>query len=122
MQKGILGLLFLSFFGLGLAYAQDRKKPTEGSAAYAPTKVEWLELELNAVARQEMTTLNNFSLSYVNTHDEETITIYVHHTRKADRELITLAVDGARKLIELRAKHHGWDGWLKIKEKIVMYQ
>lgn len=99
------------------ALAQPAKAAPPGLQSYVPTRIEWLSLVLNSQLRQDATVDNPFSVNIVNT-DHETILIFVRYHPNVNREIMNMAIDTAREVINITAKSYGWDKWVKIKERI----
>ena len=90
-----------------------------GFQPYTPNRIEWLVLVLQTQLRQDQTVDSPFSLNVVAT-DHETILIFVTYQPNADRVIMNMAVDTARKVIQITTKGYGWSSWVKIKERIEM--
>lgn len=102
-------------------WAQSAPK-MEGSEPYTPTKLEWLALRLNANHRTNLLdTDDEFMLIFVPIHKTDTIRILVYYDPEADRKVMNMTVDAARKAIDIIAEGKGWDGWVQIKEEINMF-
>jgi hypothetical protein len=106
----------------GVAVSFQQPADLQGWKPYTPSRLEWLALELNAESRQEATSESPFMLSFAALEKTDTILIYVRYLPDADRGLINLAVDGARRLVDLKAKHRGWDSWLRTEAKLTLHQ
>lgn len=104
------------------ALAQDRVMPLQGKQPYTPSRLEWLAVELNVNMRISFLGGNHHSLDLVPIEAEDAILIYVRYSPNVNREEMNKNIDTARKVIQLRAKKHGWDGWVKIKEDIEMVE
>ena len=63
---------------------------------------------------------NPFSL-FVIQADYETLLIFVRYQATVDREIMNGKIDTAREVIMSTAKSHGWDKWVKIRERVEMY-
>jgi hypothetical protein len=114
-------LLFLISVPLSICAEQTKSLP-EGMKPYIPTRLEWLAMELNANYRTEMHDLEGYMLSFIPLEAENTILIYVGHSRQTHRGAMNIGIDNARKLIEKTAKSRGWNSWLKVKEKIELIE
>jgi hypothetical protein len=101
---------------LSVAHAQQAQN-RPGLQPYIPNRIEWLGLVLNSQLRQDAAIESPFSLNVVNS-DHETILIFVRYQANVDREIMNMAVDTAREVIQITAKSYGWDRWVKIKERI----
>ena len=113
----IVALVITSYQSGGRAHAQAKLAP--GLEPYTPTRIEWLTMDLEASNRVELSSETGCSLDYA-TADSDTVTIFVRHLPTADRRIINMAVDTARKLITSSAKRYGWDGWVRVREDIEM--
>lgn len=67
-----------------------------------------------------MTDDNGYMLIFIPIQNADAITIFVRYMANVDREAMNIDIDSARKVIEIKTKSHGWDGWVKIQEKIEM--
>jgi len=119
----IAGTLAMGFVGgrLGnspeIVHAQATHLPP-GLEPYTPTKIEWLTLECQAELRDYSSLEGGgYSIDIANP-DFETIVIYVQYTPNVIREAMNAGIDGARKVIEMKAKWHGWETWVKVKEQM----
>jgi hypothetical protein len=114
----ILTVLFISAFSI---CAEQANLP-EGMKPYIPTRLEWLALELNASYRTDLHDLSGYMISFIPIEAENTILIYVGHTRQTHREAMNIAIGYAHKLIEKTSKSKGWNSWLKVREKIELIE
>lgn len=106
---------------LAFVGASSAQRPlAEGLQPYAPTRIEWLALELNAMARDELATDHPWSTAFARAADPNTITVWVRYQPWADRELINKAVDNAKRLARGYADGHGWS-WVRVAEDVKMY-
>jgi hypothetical protein len=111
-------LVFLICLQLSTAFAQPvESKP--GLQPYVPNRIEWLALVLNSQLRQDSTTDSPFNLSIVNSN-HETILIFVRYHPNMNREIMNMAIDTARKVIQITVNSYGWDKWVKVKESVEM--
>lgn len=101
----------------GAAIAAQIRQP-EGSQRYTPTRVEWLCVEYNAMARQELEGDNRFwrHATFRGT-DPNTVVISIGYLPGTDRDLLELAVKNAREEILALAQVRGWQ-WVKVAEDI----
>jgi len=44
--------------------------------------------------------------------------IYVRYLPTVNRQVMNIALDATRKVIDITAKNYGWDSWLKVREDI----
>lgn len=108
----------IASFILTTALAEPtQSKP--GLQPYVPNRIEWLALVLNSQLRQDVTVDSPYSLNIVNT-DHETILIFVRCWSNVDREILNMAVNTTREVIQITAKSYGWEKWVKIKERVKM--
>lgn len=97
-------------------------EPTQskpGLQPYVPNRIEWLALVLNSQLRQDPTVDSPYSVNIVNT-DHETILLFVRYQPNVNREVLNMAVDMAREVIQTTAKSYGWGKWVKVKERVEM--
>ena len=101
----------------GFANGQSQKSYHPGAEPYIPTRIEWLTTTLQASLREDELETERFQLQ-ITSPDSETILIYVRYLPDVNREVMNLAIDGARKVIQITAKGYGWDSWVKVREDI----
>ncbi len=90
-----------------------------GLTPYTPTKIEWLALDVRSQLQQNVSADSLFSLSVVHV-DHETLLIVVRYPPTVNREMMSSAVDSARRIIMTTAKSYGWENWVKIREQVEM--
>ena len=90
-----------------------------GLTPYTPTKIEWLALDVRSQLQQNVSADSLFSLSVVHV-DHETLLIVVRYPLTVNREMMSSAVDAARRVIMTTAKSYGWENWVKIREQVEM--
>jgi|GEM_PF-6364568 len=74
--KRFIAVASLFLMGIGaFALAQSRVSQHEGAKPYAPTRLEWLALEMNAGSRRDMTQQSPFGLNFVPVANEDAILI-----------------------------------------------
>lgn len=95
-----------------------QKNLPPGLEPYTPTKIEWMTLECQSALRQYDTLEGSGYFLDITSPDSETVLIYVRHTPQVVREEMNTSIDGARKVIQIIAKRHGWEGWIKVKEDV----
>ena len=110
-------LIVFFYLFVTTALAQQEKATPPGLQPYVPTRIEWLSLDLNSHLRQDATVDSPFTLNILNT-DHETILIFVRYSPNVNREILNMAIDTARKVINITAKSYGWDKWVKVKERV----
>lgn len=116
-------LFYILLFVLSSALiveAADVPKKLSGNQPYAPTRLEWLAVELNAELRVDLSEENGFALAFVPIGKEDTIVIYVRHLPSVNRKIMNMSIDTARKVIAVKAKYYGWSSWLKVREDVEM--
>ncbi|HTS36510.1 MAG TPA: hypothetical protein VMH04_12605 [Candidatus Solibacter sp.] len=103
----------------GILWAQSTRP---GDAPYAPTKLEWAALELQAKYAQDLGPDKHISMSFTPEYDG----VSVHCLLIYDRTVSAAQSKAARELTQMRvadfAKQKGWD-WLRVtfKEEAVQY-
>jgi hypothetical protein len=118
MKRVFLTLcLIASLLLSGACWAQQTGKP--GLLSYAPTRIEWLTTVLQAQLRQDFGDGNRFQL-LIASPDHETVLIYVRYLPSVNREVMNLAIQGARNVIDVTARGYGWSQWVKIREDVEM--
>ena len=97
------------------AYARGQEHP--GLVRYSPTRMDWLVLMCQASLREDSLDKNGYMLE-ITASDPETVVISVTYTADANRQIMNMSIDTARKVINMDAKGYGWDKWLKIHENL----
>jgi len=95
-------------------------KPHEGMEPYVPTRIEWLELELSATLRVDLSLDSEYAMDFVGDSARDTIEIVVKYLPTVNREIMNRSIDTAKKIIFRKAESHGWSSWLKVKESVEM--
>ncbi len=117
----ILCVLFVIFVHSLSSFSENRPtKLPAGAQPYTPSRLEWLALELNAEQRIELSEESGFAMTFVPVENENAILIFVRYLENVNREIMNTNIDTARKVISMKAKSHGWDSWLKVKEDVQM--
>ena len=101
-----------------VAFAQGRASQAEGSKPYAPSRLEWLAVDLNSTMHSDASAENEFTMSFVPIANEDALLIYVNYLPSVNRERMNLKVDTARQVIASMSMSKGWSSWLKVKEQI----
>ncbi len=91
-----------------------------GLTPYTPTESEWLALTMQASLRREAGPDHPYSLDILLV-DHDTLLILVRHPSTVNREMINKAIATAREAIRSRARSHGWDKWVKVREAVELY-
>lgn len=102
------------------AATTTEQRPTlsrPGLGAYTPSEGEWLALLMRAGLRREATPDRPYSLDIV-LADPQTLQIVVRHAPTMKRDQLNNTIEAAREAIRSTAKSHGWDKWVKIREKV----
>jgi hypothetical protein len=86
---------------------------------YIPTKMEWLITELEAAGRHEITSMSDYALDFASPNPD-TVFIVVLYPSTVDRQVMNIGIESARKAAEITIKGHGWENWVKIKERVQM--
>lgn len=113
LTVGLIACLLSS----GVSWAQQTGKP--GLLPYTPTRIDWLTTVLQAQLRQDFSGENRFQL-LIASPDHETVLIYVRYLPNVNREVMNLAIQGARDVINVTARGYGWSQWVKIREDVEM--
>jgi hypothetical protein len=91
----------------------------EGAIPYAPTRIEWLCLELNASLAEPLTGGREFSMDFTHADDDpDTLIIYVRYLPTVQRDVMNLAIDGAKNVIEIKKRQRRWT-WLNVREQVM---
>jgi hypothetical protein len=118
-RSTVLGVAFGAFLSLTLMSAQRTAHP--GSEPFTPTRMDWLIVELQACCRIDGLPVEGegFDLQFTNP-DSETVLIYVTYLPTVDRAAMNIAIDSARKIIDMKTKYYGWQDWVKVREDVHM--
>jgi len=118
-RSTILGAAFGAFLSLTLMSAQRTAHP--GSEPFMPTRMDWLIVELQACCRADGLPVEGegFDLQFTNP-DSETVLIYVTYSPTVDRAVMNIAIDAARKVIDIKTKSYGWQDWVNVREDVHM--
>lgn len=93
-------------------------KVDDGSTPYNPSRIEWLELTLNAGNRVEFSEITPFTVSFI-AKWPDTIVVYVSYYSDLtyqDRQMMEKYVAQARKQVGDLAQSFRWSSWLRIEE------
>jgi hypothetical protein len=93
------------------------QKTSPGMEPFTPVRIDWLVTTLQANLRESRLDDKKFTLN-ITASDPETVDIYVRYLPTVDRRTMNLSIETARKLILIKSKSYGWDGWVKIKEDV----
>jgi hypothetical protein len=94
----------------------------QGILPYTPTRLEWLAVEMNAYHRQQLTAEHPYMVTFVPLINDDTILIHVYYARSSDPVALNMALNGARKVLDITLHAKGWAGWVKVREQLVMHQ
>jgi hypothetical protein len=95
------------------------QKKESGDEPYAPTKLEWLAMRINALFRQAFQDADSYALDAREVHPNTLLlTAYVGPT--CERTTVNKPLEKLREVTEAIAKSYGWDDWLIIREKVVV--
>lgn len=98
------------------APAQNESHP--GSEPYAPRKLEWIALQMNAICgKKGNATSMSYDVSFVPDFANDALIIDVSHGPRANRTEMIEYLNLMRDLTNMKAEQLGWD-WLKVKEKV----
>ena len=101
-------------------WAQEQSAKLEGWKPYAPSRLQWLAVELNAGLRVPLSLEDGYSMDFVPIANEDAILIYVKYLPSVNREFMNMSINTAREVISMKSKSYGWSSWLKVKEKVQM--
>lgn len=115
MRKSLLNGLFAvcSVATLALARQSVGSTTEPGMLPYAPTRLEWLALDLEASYHQDFSRDSDYSLHYIS-KPPNTVVIYVHYVSEASAGTVDNAIDTAKQLVDQDASTHGWSSWVKV--------
>lgn len=102
--------------GVAAGVCLGREFRLQGGEAYAPTKLEWLALEIEASHRFSGLQPHGFNVGFWASPNDDAIVIAVQQLPNADRQSINIMVKTYRQVIQNYAQKHGWD-WVSIREE-----
>jgi hypothetical protein len=104
----------VSVFCTGAAMAQ---LPTPGLEPFVPTRLEWMEVYLNAGKGVPYSEKYGYGISYVADLGSDTMFVVAQFDEATvNEEIMENAINSAKGIVSLYAKRKGWDSWLVIKE------
>lgn len=105
-------LLLVCIAAMFCVAAQNKES---GSDPYTPTKLEWLCTYMNATFRVDADRGYQLTTHYAKPN---TLVFSFVIPPEADREFVHRSLQSVRQVVELEAKHRGWDQWLIMREEI----
>ena len=118
------GLVASRIFAAKSAVAQETgllsATMSPGKRPYIPTRMEWLDLYLNANYGYYFSE-NHFGLRFVRPADKpETIRITCYYLPMADSRIVYGTLAYTRKRTREVVKSYGWDSWVRIEQHVKM--
>ena len=126
--KGLALLVVVLVVGIAIgsvSLAQDKPKADvapklHGGESYTPRKLEWLALNLNAAFAVKHLHTQGYTMMFSPEDKTDTIVILlltdkVMTERQKFRMETSLIL--ARRVVPFLAKQHGWQDWVKVKER-----
>ena len=117
MSSRLVGLVAVGVLLSSLVLGQDQRP---GDAPYTPTRLQWLEVVLNAKYRME-SVAPIYKVSYVAGNDGKTMHLVVTHV-PMDLGRLNRVVDRYRDAITKTAHQYGFEGWVQIQEDVSIDQ
>lgn len=115
----LVAIVAVTESGLTLAQTEQAEKP--GAQAYSPSRLDWLATNLSAYYRKSMAA-DGYSIDYLPVGEEDAILILVRAYPQADAQAMQKDILAAHKLVTITAHSYGWDGWVKVKDKMEKQQ
>jgi hypothetical protein len=115
MATRIACLALASALAAAVVPAQEARP---GDKPYTPTRLEWLEVTLNAEYSAGLSD-DQYTVGFIAEADGRTIRLFVSYDPKVDRELLNHVVDTAKGTIMDTARGLKWD-WVQVKEDVTM--
>ena len=113
MKSGIIKSVFLILASAALVYSVATHAGTEplspGMQPYIPTRLEWLELSLQANSQEEDFTNPGYSyrVSYL-AKPPDTIVVLAQYSRGTSAGLVDRAIEHCKRTVEKQASSYGW--------------
>jgi hypothetical protein len=113
MAGCILGFAVLIYSVRPMNAGTDPVPP--GMLPYTPSRLEWLELDLQANFRSEdvIDPEISYSLSFF-ARRPNTIVVFVQHSKRTPARMVDRAVEHGKQTVEKAAAFYGWSNWVKI--------
>ena len=109
----LIGVAFLSALA-----AQASAQVSEGNKPFVPTRLEWLELYLNAGRGVAYAAEHGYAINYVaDPLKDEIVIVVVYHPDQVKEQVMRNAVRTAKQIVAVYAQTHDWP-WLKVREEI----
>ena len=89
-----------------------------GFEKYAPNRLEWLALQLNALFQRDDATQDRFSIYYLPGVDGESIHVQVNHFDDVDKEVMNMWIRRSKDSVLTMAEIYGWSSWIKVEADI----
>jgi hypothetical protein len=105
-------LPFVCVAALVCVAAQNKES---GNDPYTPTKLEWLCTYINSTFRVDHSGGYQLTAHY---SKPDTIVLLYYMPPDGDRQFVNTTLQEFREVVELEAKHRGWDRWLTIREQV----
>jgi len=112
-------LVFATFvYSVRAIHAGTDQPSYAGMLPYTPTRLEWLELNLEANFREEddVDPAIRYSINYV-ARPPNTIVIFAQYSKRTPAGLVDKAIEHCKRMAEKEASSRGWSQWVKIEVK-----
>jgi hypothetical protein len=105
----------LSIVAIATSVRAMQTKTSPGMLPYSPTRLEWLELDLQACFRTE-DNINPEASYAVNYYAKEpdTIVVLVQYSDHTSAKIVETAVEHAKRVAEKEVAGFGWSSWAKV--------
>lgn len=108
----ILCLTGASFVVRGQTINSTNERP--GDVAYAPTKLEWAALELQAQAgNTNWTSETPVTVTFIDSGDGRTVRCVLQYTPEVPAAVVKINRDASQKVFDIYANSRGWP-WLRL--------
>jgi hypothetical protein len=126
MKKRIRLIAAFSIFAVAVLIARIARSvdapKLPGSEPYTATRLEWLAMEMNSVLGHTVNSDLPFNLTFLPIEGRDAIRISVRYGAHVPAGELQSVVKSARDTMEVTARAHGWDTWLKIEEDVKPFE
>jgi hypothetical protein len=92
---------------------------SEGNTPFVPTRLEWLEMYLNAGKSIPYSKDSGFGISYItDAHTDTLYMVVLVNQETVNPKALEGALHSSRRLVTAYVKRKGWSDWLKIEERL----
>jgi hypothetical protein len=118
--KKVIFAMLVSFLAGALAGVAQQRPTAEGAKPYTPSRLEWLSMYLEGNLREDLNGPDKFSMDFIGLEQENTLLINIRYSPDAEREIMNLKIETAKKIAGVASKSYGWSSWLRLREDVKM--